>query len=232
MTLINHAGKIYINTGQSIDLRTPSRRPAFSARPAVMIETVTPMVLKPRDYLHIGLRKTVLSKKASRDFLANIWDRMPNFKKFNPEKILAVEPGKMLRGPTPSTKKFDELAKRKVDAIINFQILPPKRIEKMKQAAEARGMEFINIPTNASKGATKDALERVDNVVRRLEEEGKTGYFCCRHGSDRTGFYSARYKVNKGLATSEEAVEEMREIGYREYLFPVLKGQVPAERRV
>ena len=201
------------------EIVTNYKKPSFAVRFSGVINT------SPRDLTYIGLRSTILRFKPVRNAFAHLWDKLPNKTNFNLRKVLVVEEGKMLRGPSPGIKGMGELAKyrdkegKKIGAIVNFQILFEKQKKKLEKEAKKYGIKFINIPVN-SFDPRQDQLKKFYKTIKRHENE--LIYSCCRHGTDRTGRVMADYKVYKGLAIPEEARKEWREYGYRETLFPEL----------
>lgn len=119
----------------------------------------------------------------------------------------------LYRGAFPSTRGVDELKGLGVKTIIDLR-LRDKPVEVEEIQAKLLGMNYISLPTGyyISGNTQKRFLQLVEQAS---QDPSKAPIFVhCAHGSDRTGFLCALWRVKHDGWSIGEAVSEMLRYGY------------------
>jgi protein tyrosine/serine phosphatase len=116
------------------------------------------------------------------------------------------------RGSQPlNTADYDQLTQLGVKTIISLRWEKEVIAESRKQA-EARGIEFVNIPFKANVGPSEEQLRQIFSIFENTAQ--KPVYLHCIFGKDRTGLIFALYRVKKQGWTKEAAYEEWLKFGF------------------
>jgi len=76
----------------------------------------------------------------------------------------------------------------------------------------AAPLQILSFPTHADRVDDADVI-RVLNLLQAAQQQGPV-LMHCKHGSDRTGLFSAMYRTVVQGWSKEDALEEMREGGF------------------
>ena len=127
------------------------------------------------------------------------------------------------RGAQPTDEGWKSLATLGVKTVIDLRLQNEHPTQAEKQAVEAAGMRYINIPMN---GLIAPSNEQISNVLSLLDSTKESSVFVhCRRGADRTGTVIACYRVahdhwqnKKARAEAKSAGMSWIEIGMRRYV--------------
>jgi len=120
----------------------------------------------------------------------------------------------LLRGGAPSLPGLDELKRLGVKTIIDLR-RNEQRIDVERQYAEKLGFNYVSIPM----GDFIPSLEKQNQYLRVVQQAkddpSKSPVFLhCSHGSDRTSFLVAIWRVKNDHWTIAQAVCEMLNSGF------------------
>lgn len=116
------------------------------------------------------------------------------------------------RGSQPlTTEDYDQLTKLGVKTIISLR-WEKEVISESRKQAEARGIEFINVPFKANVGPSEEQLKQIFSIFENASK--KPVYLHCIFGKDRTGLIFALYRVKKQGWTKEAAYDEWLKFGF------------------
>lgn len=115
---------------------------------------------------------------------------------------------RFFRGAQPRPEDFKSLAELGVNTIIDLQD-EPETFE--KQAAEAAGLRYVNIPMS-SRNRPRD--EQIEQFLK-LANDSSTGRFFvhCAGGRHRTGVIGAVYRMQQGW-DFDKAYKEMKDYDF------------------
>jgi len=121
---------------------------------------------------------------------------------------------RLYRGAQPTAEGYRKLKEMGIKTVINFRVH-----HSYKDEIEAAGMTSVEIPIRAdilgSKPPTEVQVKRFFDVV--LDPALQPVYIHCLWGKDRTGTFSALYRMEMDGWTNEEAIEEMQAFGSHDY---------------
>ena len=124
------------------------------------------------------------------------------------------------RGSQPNQSQVAALKAMGVKTIIDLRrdFIPEER-----QWAVEQGMNYFNIPLQASKGATK---EQTEYFLRLVNDPANGPVFVhCKGGRHRTGAMTAVYRITHDGWTAEQAFEEMKKYDFNDSIFGGPSGQ-------
>ena len=115
------------------------------------------------------------------------------------------------RGSQPTAEQMKTLRAAGVKTLVTFRTSKPDR-----EAATAAGLEVVEIPIEADLESDPPTDEQVKLFFETLLDPAKRPvYFHCLHGKDRTGTMAAIYRVEVDGWSNEEAIAEMKRLGFR-----------------
>jgi tyrosine-protein phosphatase SIW14 len=127
------------------------------------------------------------------------------------------------RGAQPTDEGWKSLASLGVKTVIDLRLQNEHPTQAERQAVEAAGMHYINIPMNGLIAPTNEQISKVLGLLDSTKE-GPV-FIHCRRGADRTGTVIACYRVahdhwqnKKALAEAKSAGMSWIEIGMRRYV--------------
>jgi protein tyrosine/serine phosphatase len=130
----------------------------------------------------------------------------------------------LYRGGQPTERGFEFLKEKGIKTVINL-----RAEDNSEQASvEKLGLNYIRIPVDEVlpwSHVPPDAIAKFFELV-----DNRANYpifFHCRRGADRTGFFSAIYRMALQNWDADRAYAEARQIGMRWY-FAGLKSQIYA----
>ncbi len=122
------------------------------------------------------------------------------------------------RGGQPNLAGYKYLKSIKIKTIIDLRFHSKKKSAKNKTKLEKMGFNYINIALNPFTAPTK---EQIDKFLRIINTPAcQPVYVHCFFGNDRTGLMSAIYRIVKYNWMFSQAYDEMKNSGYKFYLFP------------
>lgn len=120
----------------------------------------------------------------------------------------------LLRGGAPSLPGLDELKPLGVKTIIDLR-RNEQRIDVERQYAEKLGFNYVSIPMGDFVPSTEKLNQYLSVVQEAKDDPSKSPVFLhCSHGSDRTSFLVAIWRVKNDHWTIAQAVCEMFNSGF------------------
>lgn len=130
----------------------------------------------------------------------------------------------MYRGAKPSQKQLLGLKNLGINTIIDFTTNygGNPMLKSEKDDVEALGMKYVALPFLSFRNPPEEYVEKFFEVVDDARKKNEKVYIHCREGKDRTGLFSAMYKINYGLANLDDAIKEMLAMGHDDQFNPNL----------
>jgi tyrosine-protein phosphatase SIW14 len=141
-----------------------------------------------------------------------------------------VAPG-IYRGAQPKPDGYATLKTMGVRTVVNLRTRHGER-----EAVEAAGMRFVEIPMNAMKNVDPAAVRKA--LSEMIDPANQPVFVYCSKGKDRTGVVTAVYRMEIDGWSEAEAEAEMEAFGFHEIWFQLKKfvrrypkdrGEVPEE---
>ena len=120
-----------------------------------------------------------------------------------------VAPG-ILRGARPKPEGYATLKAMGVKTVINLRTHHGER-----EAVEAGGMRYVEIPMNVWKNVDPAAVRKALSVM--TDPANQPVFVHCSRGADRTGVVAAVYRMEVDGWSEAEAEAEMEAFGFHEF---------------
>jgi len=119
--------------------------------------------------------------------------------------------GNIYRGGQPTAQGWTSLQRLGVKTVIDLRRNGEHSINAERQAVEAAGMRYVNVPMS---GIVAPANETVFKVLALLQSSGAGPIFIhCLRGMDRTGAVIACYRIAHDGWRNQKALEEAKSYG-------------------
>lgn len=113
------------------------------------------------------------------------------------------------RGAQPKPEDYKALAAIGIKTIIDLRNDPE---DFAKEATEAAGMKYVNIPMSDKKRPQEDQIEKFLSIIN--DPETGAFYTHCRGGRHRTGVMGAVYRYNHDRWNYDQVYKEMKQYDY------------------
>jgi tyrosine-protein phosphatase SIW14 len=126
-------------------------------------------------------------------------------------RFAIIEAG-LARGGQPSNEGLRYLKEQGYRTVISFREGSPERRE-----AERMGFHYVEIPIRSGPfSATPPTDDQVQQFLSVVSDSSARPVFIhCLRGRDRTGAMAAVYRIHSCHWSADEAVEEMKALGFR-----------------
>jgi tyrosine-protein phosphatase SIW14 len=128
------------------------------------------------------------------------------------------------RGAQPNEKGLSELKLLGITTIIDLRGEDRAKISWERQHAESLGMRFVNIPVSGWSPPTDEQVIQFLSLLRG--EPAQKIFVHCRFGDDRTGVFTAVYRMAIDKWPAEQAMKEMYFFGFNGFWHPSMKSFV------
>jgi tyrosine-protein phosphatase SIW14 len=128
------------------------------------------------------------------------------------------------RGAQPEEMGFSELKKLGITTIVDLRGEDRERITWERKLAESLDMRFVNIPVSGWSAPTDEQVVQFLSLLR--SEPGQKVFVHCRLGEDRTGVFTAVYRMASEKWSAEQAMKEMYFFGFNGFWHPAMKSFV------
>jgi tyrosine-protein phosphatase SIW14 len=128
----------------------------------------------------------------------------------------------LYRGAQPREVGLSELKILGINTIVDLRGEDREKINWERQHAEALGMRFIQIPVSGWSPPTEEQLVQFLSLLR--DNPGHKIFVHCRFGDDRTGVFTAAYRMAVDHWTAEQAMKEMYFFGFNGFWHPSMKS--------
>jgi tyrosine-protein phosphatase SIW14 len=126
------------------------------------------------------------------------------------------------RGAQPKEMGFSELKKLGITTIVDLRGEDREKITWERKLAESLGMRFVNIPVSGWSAPTDEQVVQFLSLLR--SEPGQKVFVHCRLGEDRTGVFTAVYRMAFEKWPAEQAMKEMYFFGFNGFWHPAMKS--------
>ncbi len=113
-------------------------------------------------------------------------------------------------GGAPTEPHLKELASKNIKHIL---CLDAGIASNIKPFIKEFDMEQIVIPVELSSSIT-DNIKYIKQRIKDIVSNNQPIYICCSDGTNRTGFVISIYKILKGIASPEEAINQAKKYKY------------------
>ena len=127
----------------------------------------------------------------------------------------------LYRGAQPKETGLSELKKLGVTTIVDLRREDREKIAWERKRAESLGMRFVNIPVGGWSPPTDDQVAQFLSLFR--SEPGQKVFVHCWFGDDRTGVFTAVYRMAIEKWSAEQAIKEMYFFGFNGFWHPSMK---------
>ncbi len=128
------------------------------------------------------------------------------------------------RGAQPNEMGLSELKLLGVTTIVDLRGEDRERISWERQHAESLGIRFVNIPVSGWSPPTDEQLVQFLSLFR--DNPGQKIFLHCRFGDDRTGVFTAVYRMAIDKWPADQAIKEMYFFGFNGFWHPSMKSFV------
>jgi tyrosine-protein phosphatase SIW14 len=112
---------------------------------------------------------------------------------------------RVYRGAQPEGEGWASLAKLGVKTVIDLRPDNEHSCKAEKQAVEAAGMHYVNVPLNGMHAPPND---KISKALDLLTDAKDPVFVHCRRGADRTGTVIACYRITHDGWTNRRALQE------------------------
>jgi tyrosine-protein phosphatase SIW14 len=128
------------------------------------------------------------------------------------------------RGAQPNEMGLSELKLLGVTTIVDLRGEDREKISWERQHAESLGMRFVNIPVSGWSPPTDEQVVQFLSLFR--DNPGQKIFLHCRFGDDRTGVFTAVYRMAIDKWPADQAIKEMYFFGFNGFWHPSMKSFV------
>lgn len=121
----------------------------------------------------------------------------------------------LYRGGQPTPEGYRSLKRLGVQIVVDFRYNEDE-IQAGRQASQALGMEYINIPWSAEQKPNNKQVAEFLKLVQA--NSGKRIFAHCHAGDDKTGIMIAAYRMEMQHWAPDQALAEMRALGFHDDL--------------
>lgn len=125
------------------------------------------------------------------------------------------------RGAQPKEAGFSELKILGITTIVDLRGENREKISWERKRAESLDMRFVNIPVSGWSPPTDEQVVQFLSLFR--EHPGQKIFVHCRFGDDRTGVFTAVYRMAVDKWSAEQAINEMYFFGFNGFWHPSMK---------
>jgi tyrosine-protein phosphatase SIW14 len=130
----------------------------------------------------------------------------------------------LYRGAQPKKAAFSELKLLGITTIVDLRGEDREKITWERKRAESLGMRFVHIPVS---GWSPPSDEQVAQFLSLFRSQPPQRVFVhCRFGDDRTGVFTAAYRIAIDKWSAEEAMKEMYFFGFNGFWHPSMKSYI------
>lgn len=152
-------------------------------------------------------------KSVSGSSLVRLFDVITPQSKFKMKKVSE----ELYRGSNPDADVFPELAEKGIKHILNLRTISRDEFNHNLKLASRNGLSYTNIPINPFnvKKSIMSIIQELFNITLK-----NPTFVHCKYGQDRTGLVVALYRSLKQGWSTEKAIEEMKNNGFKSFLIP------------
>jgi protein tyrosine phosphatase (PTP) superfamily phosphohydrolase (DUF442 family) len=130
----------------------------------------------------------------------------------------------LYRGAQPREVGLSELKILGIATIVDLRGEDREKIEWERKTAESLGMRFVHIPVSGWSPPSDEQVVQFLSLFR--DNRGQKIFVHCRFGDDRTGVFTAVYRMAIEKWPAEQALREMYFFGFNGFWHPSMKSFV------
>jgi tyrosine-protein phosphatase SIW14 len=130
----------------------------------------------------------------------------------------------LYRGAQPREVGLSELKILGINTIVDLRGEDREKISWERKHAESLGMRFVNIPISGWSPPTDEQVVQFLSLLR--ENPAQKIFVHCRFGDDRTGVFTAVYRMAVEKWPADQAMKEMYFFGFNGFWHPSMKSFV------
>jgi protein tyrosine phosphatase (PTP) superfamily phosphohydrolase (DUF442 family) len=127
----------------------------------------------------------------------------------------------LYRGAQPQEVGFSELKLLGITTIVDLRSEDREKVEWERKHAESLGMRFVHIPVNGWSSPTDEQVVQFLALLR--DNPGQRVFLHCHFGEDRTGVFTAIYRIAFEKWSADQAIKEMYFFGFNGVWHPSMK---------
>jgi protein tyrosine phosphatase (PTP) superfamily phosphohydrolase (DUF442 family) len=127
----------------------------------------------------------------------------------------------LYRGAQPQEVGFSELKLLGITTIVDLRSEDREKVEWERKHAESLGMRFVHIPVNGWSPPTDEQVAQFLSLLR--DNPGQKVFMHCHFGEDRTGVFTAIYRIAFDKWSADRAIKEMYFFGFNGVWHPSMK---------
>ena len=126
----------------------------------------------------------------------------------------------LMRGAKPTEAQLKELKSNGVNTIISFctnynpQNPKLRTIPDESAWAQKLGIKFHWIPERSNRNPSADDVNKFFRITDYARARGEKVFIHCKHGADRTGLFSAIYRLRNQNAKLSDVIKELLKYGH------------------
>jgi protein tyrosine phosphatase (PTP) superfamily phosphohydrolase (DUF442 family) len=128
----------------------------------------------------------------------------------------------LYRGAQPKEMGLSELKILGITTIVDLRGEDREKVEWERKHAESLGMRFVHIPVSGWSPPTDEQVVQFLSLFR--SEPGQKIFVHCHFGDDRTGVFTAAYRMTFEKWSAEQAMKEMYFFGFNGFWHPAMKS--------
>ena len=125
------------------------------------------------------------------------------------------------RGAQPGERGLSELKILGITTIVDLRGEDHEKILWERKHAESLGMRFVNIPVSGWSPPSDEQVAQFLSLLR--DRPGQKIFVHCRFGDDRTGVFTAVYRMAVEKWPADQALKEMYFFGFNGFWHPSMK---------
>jgi len=130
----------------------------------------------------------------------------------------------LYRGAQPKEVGLSELKLLGITTIVDLRGEDREKVDWERQRAETLGMRFVHIPVS---GWSPPSDEQIVQFLSLFHNQpGQKIFVHCRFGDDRTGVFTAAYRIAIEKWSPEQAMREMYFFGFNGFWHPSMKTYI------
>src|SRR5882762_11973182 len=127
----------------------------------------------------------------------------------------------LYRGAQPREVGLSELKILGITTIVDLRGEDREKIAWERQRAESLGLRFVHIPVDGWSPPTDEQVVQFLSLFR--DNSGQKIFMHCHFGDDRTGVFTALYRMAIQKWSAEQAIKEMYFFGFNGFWHPSMK---------
>ena len=130
----------------------------------------------------------------------------------------------LYRGAQPKEVGLSELKMLGITTIVDLRGEDREKVAWERKHAESLGMRFVHIPVSGWSPPSDEQIVQFLSLFR--SQPGQKVFVHCRFGDDRTGVFTAAYRIAIDEWSPEQAMQEMYFFGFNGFWHPSMKSYI------